>query len=212
MSRRWLSNLTNRLIRIRKMNNSAKTYLYSKLYSKKVTERKAKISATLIPAACGLSILFYTVAHGTQIWGCKNVIKILTVCFLSGISFFILGFLASSEDVANLGYWKASYAVVLIFSVVLNLKLIGVPKIALNKKRYFFISKNILKVFVGIWWTSTRHVSKSLFCSLPYYHVQAWEMCWQNSQTYFLSPSMTLIIGLAIPAETHNAKHQTSTA
>ena len=145
MSRRWLSNLTNRLIRIRKMNNSAKTHLYSKLYSKKVTERKAKISATLIPAACGLSILFYTVAHGTQIWGCKNVIKILTVCFLSGISFFIFGFLASSEDVANLGYWKASYAVVLIFSVVFNLKLIGVPKSLWIKSGIFSSQKTSWK-------------------------------------------------------------------
>tara|TARA_B100000497_G_C7633662_1_gene380856 strand:+ start:809 stop:1078 length:270 start_codon:yes stop_codon:yes gene_type:complete len=59
----------------------------------------------------------------------KTFLKILTVCFLSGISFFsIFGFLASFEDVTNSEYWKASYAVVLIFSVVLNLKIIGVPK------------------------------------------------------------------------------------
>jgi hypothetical protein len=37
-------------------------------------------------------------------------------------------------------------------------------------------------------------------------------MCWQKSQIYFSSPSMTLIIGLGIPAETRSAKHRTSTA
>ena len=37
-------------------------------------------------------------------------------------------------------------------------------------------------------------------------------MCWRNSQTYFLSPSMILIIGLGTQAETHNARRQISTA
>ncbi len=59
----------------------------------------------------------------------KTLLKTLTVGFLSGIPFFpIFEFLASFEDITNSGYWKASYTAVLIFSVVLNLKIIGVPR------------------------------------------------------------------------------------
>jgi hypothetical protein len=43
--------------------------------------------------------------------------------------------------VTNSGYWKVSYAVVLIFSVVLNLKIIGVLKSLWTKSSIFSSQK-----------------------------------------------------------------------
>ena len=97
---------------------------------------------------CSFFILWLT---ALRVEAVKTVLKILTVCFLLGISFFsIFGFLASFENVTNSGYWKASYAVIFIFSVVLSLKIIGVPKSLWTKKQHFLISKNILKAFLEI--------------------------------------------------------------
>ena len=101
------------------------------------------MSTTLILAACGLSVLFFILwLIVLRVETVKTVLKILTVCFLLGISFFsIFGFLASFENVTNSGYWKPSYAVVFIFSVVLSLKIIGVPKSLWTKSSIFSFQK-----------------------------------------------------------------------
>ena len=99
--------------------------------------------ATLILTTCGLSILFFILwLIALRVEAVKTLLIILTVCFLLGISFFsIFGFLASFEDVTNSGYWKVSYAVVLIFFVVLNLKIIGVLKSLWTKSSIFSSQK-----------------------------------------------------------------------
>ena len=105
------------------------------------------MSTTLILAACGLSVLFFILwLTALRVEAVKTVLKILTVCFLLGISFFsIFGFLASFENVTNSRYWKASYAVVFIFSVVLSLKIIGVPKSLWTKSSIFSFQKTSWK-------------------------------------------------------------------
>ena len=101
------------------------------------------MSATLILTTCGLSIHFFILwLIALKVDAVKTLLRILTVCFLLGISFFsIFGFLASFEDVTNSGYWKVSYAVVLIFFVVLNLKIIGVLKSLWTKSSIFSSQK-----------------------------------------------------------------------
>ena len=101
------------------------------------------MSTTLILAACGLSVLFFILwLIALRVEAVKTVLKILTVCFLLGISFFsIFAFLASFENVTNSGYWKASYAVVFVFFVVLSVKIIGVPKSLWTKSSIFSSQK-----------------------------------------------------------------------